>query len=39
MEALVGLIGTIFGPWAWVALAAVAGAITGYGIRQARKPK
>ena len=39
MEALFGLLGTIFGPWAWVGLAALAGALTGYGIRQARKPR
>ena len=37
MDALFALVGTIFGPWAWVVLAAVAGALTGYGIRQVRK--
>ena len=37
MEALFTILGTMFGPWAWVVLAAVAGALTGYGIRQVRK--
>jgi hypothetical protein len=39
MDATFALIGAIFGPWSWVAMAALAGALTGYGIRQARKSK